>query len=250
MQAQGKIIEQTSLNAWPCLQQLHYDGWILRFANGYTRRANSVNPIYEGTLDVVTKITGCQEIYRRRQLTPVFKISPFAQPAELDDLLADLGYHRNAPTSVQLRALAGVPAPAATPGRQWSTPTAAWVKAFVHLNRISASQVPALQDILHNIVPETNFTVVQHQHQPVACGLAVLEGSYVGLFDLVTDPAQRQRGFGTELILGLLAWAKERGASTAYLQVMLNNEPAQKLYAKLGFEELYKYWYRLLPGSG
>ena len=110
--------------------------------------------------------------------------------------------------------------------------------------------MPALQNILHNIVPETNFTVVQHQQRPVSCGLAVLEGPYVGLFDLVTDPALRRRGFGTELILRLLAWAQERGASTAYLQVMLDNKPAQNLYARLGFEEIYQYWYRVLPGSG
>jgi GNAT superfamily N-acetyltransferase len=250
MKQQGKIIEETSLNAWPCLQQLHYDGWILRFANGYTRRANSVNPLYEGTLDVVTKIKGCQEIYHRRQLTPVFKISPFVQPPELDNLLADLGYRRNAPTSVQQQDLGAVPVPSNRSGQQWSTPTAAWVDAFVRLNRTPASQVPVLQDILQNIVPETNFSVVQHQQQPVSCGLAVLEGQYVGLFDLVTDPALRRRGFGTELILRLLAWALERGASTAYLQVMLNNKPAQNLYARLGFEEIYQYWYRVLPGSG
>lgn len=39
-------IAEISLNAWCSLQQNLDDGWILRFADGYTKRVNSVNPIY------------------------------------------------------------------------------------------------------------------------------------------------------------------------------------------------------------
>jgi len=43
-----RSVEERSLNAWPSLHQMLYDGWVLRFSNGYTRRANSVSPIYRG----------------------------------------------------------------------------------------------------------------------------------------------------------------------------------------------------------
>ena len=37
-------LEEVAMNAWPALQQMLFDGWIVRFAQGYTKRANSVHP--------------------------------------------------------------------------------------------------------------------------------------------------------------------------------------------------------------
>ena len=47
------------------------------------------------------------------------------------------------------------------------------------------------------------------------------------------------------LMMALLAWGVQRGAHTAYLQVMCSNEPALRLYERLGLVEKYWYWYRI-----
>lgn len=38
---------------------------------------------------------------------------------------------------------------------------------------------------------------------------------------------------------------RENGPKYSYLAVLLNNEPALKLYSKIGCSEIYKYWYRI-----
>jgi len=76
--------EQISLNAWPALQTIFYDGWILRFANGVTRRANSIIPLFESNLDIGEKIATCEDIYREHNLPAMYKMTVSVSPLNLD----------------------------------------------------------------------------------------------------------------------------------------------------------------------
>ena len=81
----------------------------------------------------------------------------------------------------------------------------------------------------------------------VGCGLSVLDGELLGIFDLVTDPLHRRRGYGAALMRELLGWGLDRGVRRAYLQVVKSNVAAAALYRKLGFTDAYQYWYRIRP---
>lgn len=238
-------IEEASLNAWPPLQQILYDGWLLRYANGYTRRANSVNPVYAGWLPVAEKIKRAEQFYNNRQLRPIFRLTPFVQPENLDQLLEQAGYSHAVLTSVQVLDLATMSPQMISVTRRWDSPDPEWIEAYVQMNGVAAANLPALRGILANIAPRRCFMLLLNQDQPVACGLGVLETGYVGLFDIVTDPAFRGQGLGAQLIGSILTWAKAQGAQQAYLQVMVDNTPALNLYRKLGFQEIYRYWYRV-----
>lgn len=66
----------------------------------------------------------------------------------------------------------------------------------------------------------------------------------MGLFDIATEAGRRRRGLAQRLIGHLLHWGALHGARRAYLQVEVRNEPARALYERLGFREVYRYWYR------
>ena len=56
---------------------------------------------------------------------------------------------------------------------------------------------------------------------------------------------KRGRGNGRRLTNALLQWGRQMGAQNAYLQVRAQNEGAQNLYAGIGFQEVYRYHYRV-----
>ena len=80
-------IETLSYNAWPAIHTLFFDGWIIRFANGYTKRANSVNPIYMSKKDVEHKISYCSDLFDQLKLNPVYKITAESFPTGIDQIL-------------------------------------------------------------------------------------------------------------------------------------------------------------------
>ncbi len=76
-----------------------------------------------------------------------------------------------------------------------------------------------------------------------ASGVAAYARDWVGFRSIEVSPAHRRDGLGLEIMAALLDWGAEQGASTAYLQVLGDNEPALRLYAGLGFRTHHAYRY-------
>jgi ribosomal protein S18 acetylase RimI-like enzyme len=82
----------------------------------------------------------------------------------------------------------------------------------------------------------------------MARGEAGVDGDWLGIHNLVVQPAYRRRGLAKAVLGELLAWGAERGAGTVWLHVQTDNEPALALYASLGFSTHHTCRY-LTPGG-
>jgi GNAT superfamily N-acetyltransferase len=240
-------IEEAGLNAWPAHQQLLYDGWLLRFADGYTKRANSVNPFYTARLEIGSKIEYCEALYQRVGLPPVFRLTPLA-PKGLDTTLEGRGYQVLHPTRVLTLDLEDWSDPGLAAVSVRELPLEQWMGVFSDVSGSLVAKQPAHAQILRNILNPYFCAVIEIDGKWVACGLGVQEGAWFGLFDIVTHPEHRRQGLSTALIAAMLDWARAQGARRSYLQVMESNQPALGLYAKLGYMDRYGYWYRVPEG--
>lgn len=237
------LFEELSMNAWPALQTMVYDGWILRFANGYTKRANSVLPLYDYQLPLNEKIDYCEEIYHRQGLPTVFKLTPSG--SLIDEVLEQRGYRRVDETAIRVVSLDGWKAVEndVTVETHFNRK---WVTSNFALSHITDERTLATAgQMLQNLRNKAIYVNKVVDGKVVSSGLGVMERGYVGLFDIIVEEACRQRGFGREIVTSLLNEASKSNSHHAYLQVVAGNKPAEHLYDTLGFREVYKYWYRV-----
>jgi GNAT superfamily N-acetyltransferase len=243
------------MKAWPALRELDWDGWVLRFSEGYTKRANSVNPVFGSSLDTGDKVAHCERLYQQEGLPCIFRLTPFALPPELDQLLERRGYRVIDPSLVLYLPLHGWKL-AGHPSQDLAIGTLeAWMEAYGRLTDQPPDQQGTHKAMLSSVPSSVRqpyqrlLASLERSGETVACALGVLEEDWFGLFDLVVARGQRRNGHGTALAISMLRWAQERGAAHAYLQVVQGNTPARALYAKLGFAEAYPYWYRVVGTS-
>ena len=237
-----KRIEEASLNAWPALQQTVYDGWVLRFSQGFTKRANSVNALCPSTIDTGQKIAFCEARYREQGLPPIFRITPFA-PADLDPMLEDGGYKKIDTTLVLHLDLGRCMVPLTEPLHEAIIDE--WLPIYCRLSNSSLDAHRVHREILETITGTHYLASLVVSGEPVSCALGVLEGGFFGLFDVVTALTRRNKGHATTLLSSMLGWACANGAAHAYIQVVETNAAARRLYGKLGYQEVYTYWYRI-----
>lgn len=244
-------LEEISGNGWTAPHQQMYDGWLVRYANGYTRRANSVYPLYRGNMSLTDKIAYAEQFYAQRGLPTVFKLTEAAEPPELDSALAECDYSVSGRTSVQVRALTGATLSHPIPAEMLDTrPYASrlWLDAVYEMNAVRPIYQPVLHDMLTKyLLMPSHFVLLWQETRVIAAALMVFERGYAGIFDVVVHPEWRARGVGRALMEYLLVAAQQSDAHTAYLQVAYENTRAWRLYERLGFHEEYRYWYREKP---
>jgi ribosomal protein S18 acetylase RimI-like enzyme len=233
-----RTLEQRAFAAWPALRTQHHDGWVLRFADGFTKRANSANALDASREAPETLVANIEAAYAAQGLPPIFRITPLADPA-IDATLAARDYRQQdhslvmtAPTDARCRA----PSIQAAP-----TPHAGWLDAFIATAEAAPQTHAKLAAVLDALVPQASFARIGS----AAFGMGVAQDGFVGIFEVLSAPGQRRQGHARRIVEHLMAWGADNGAHTAYLQVVANNAPAIALYRSLGFVPIYGYHYRL-----
>jgi GNAT superfamily N-acetyltransferase len=238
-------IEELMMNAWPSIQTMLYDGWIIRMANGYTKRANSINPIYSPERNVSEKIKYCENIYRKNNLPVIFKIVQCNEYKNIDQKLNNMDYEKIDLTSVQIHNnINGIKNinNEIIVNNYFSND---WKNCFYECNGINDSNlIKTIETMLGNIKLDIIAVHKKINGTSIGCGYGVIENGFVGLFDIIVNKEYRNKGYGKEIVEGILCQANEHGIEKAYLSVVDNNTFAKKLYGKIGFNEIYKYWYR------
>lgn len=237
-------LEEYTCRTWPALETIPYDGWLLRFADGCTNRANAVYPLYRSTYDIERKIAFVEQEYTARGLVPTFKITDAVIPPALDSTLAAAGYVLHEPSFVMSTALTDTPPAPDSPAKLAADFHDSWLDAYFDFQPSRSSQRDAYCRILTSPTGQRAYGTVEADGRIVAVGLGSRSRDHVGIYNMATHPDYRGRGYAGAIVGALLAHAYAYGARSASLSVLQTNEVAQRVYRRHGFEVAYAYHYR------
>jgi GNAT superfamily N-acetyltransferase len=230
------------LKAWPALTTQISGDWQARFANGFGRRSNSVNPLNANATFTGGQLQVFRQIYAAQALPVIVRV-PTLINSSVDNVLTREGFSAECECAVLCGALdetqsdAGVEINAA--------PTREWFDAMhAAQQRVNDHRLP-YEAIINAIALPSGFAVLRDNGEAVALAYAAIDGDLLCFESVVTFPHKRGKGYAKRLIAALLHWAKASGARMASLQVEVVNTPALSLYRKIGLAtELYRYHYR------
>lgn len=273
-------LENLCADAWPARVDRPLGAWRLRATGGFTGRANAALAVGDPGIPVPAALEVVRAFADEHGVAPRVHVpigSPWDRAAAREGWVLDAGHEAGAEVAVLVADVSRLAAAAPhddtaprnddadrrpgadavvlmdRPDAAWwalslgrdPTPDERWVlDPAGHVDAGGAASVTAGTGA---VVPEvrTAFGSVP--------GTGVIRAAVVGdhahLSRLAVRPQGRRTGVGTRLTAIAAAWACERGARWAVLQVALHNAEARPFYDAMGATEHHRYHY-LVPPDG
>lgn len=237
-------LERLLLAAWPARESADIQGWTALFDGGVTGRPNAVAPLaFHGKLgDAIVEV---QQHYHARDMRPTFRIARgHCVPFDLTENLIARGWKPDQETLVMTApieaALASLPSPQ---GVSLSPDYPPSVDAIIRETSASDAEYEERRGLAQRTPRPRSFAVIGSEPAAEAVGLCVIVEGQAGVFLMRTHPAHRRKGLARQILAALLRWARQEGATGAFLQVEASNAPAIALYRAAAFKSVYSYDY-------
>lgn len=237
-------LEAMALRAWPA-RDVHYDGaWQLRLTAGHpSKRLNSITVLDRSDIsDIEIRFEKAARRYAAFGRPVTLRETPLTPPALMEFLRAHEATAFDETIVMTLNLASFEPHNAIE--RLPSQDVGRFVEVSLALNPSEGLTKAGLAEVVTAIKPVHGFFISQTDDDvPLATGLCVHDFDMAGIEALAVAANVRRAGHGRSLTGSMLRWAKTRGARTAWLQVVAENEAALRLYEDFGFTEAYRYRY-------
>jgi N-acetylglutamate synthase len=246
-QASVEEVERLAALGWRAPDMQTLGDWLLRYAGGFTGRANSALSLGDPGAPLDQALEQVDDWYAERGLRGRLQVPDRGTP---NGLAAALDRHAwtTSPTVLVMTAelghvLRAVPARPEIEVRLDGEPDEAWLAGY----RQDGGELPAAARTLLANHPAAVFASVRDGARVIAIARAAVDDRWAGLFAVEVAPQHRGPGLASLVSAAALRWAGQRGARRTYLQVSAANTSATALYERLNYATHHTYTYRAAP---
>ena len=246
-------LERMAAAHWRGTEEEWLGGWLLRAAEGFTGRANSVLPLGDPGMPLDEALVAVTQWYRARGLPPMMAVpAPIAADSlaqGLDHLLSERKWlTRPGPAFVMLADLPlGIDLDGLRAGRDvlaGPEPDDAWAARYHYRGQ---DYLPPVARKVLTSAPEQSFVSIRDGNEVLAIARLSIADGWAGISAVEVHQDHRRQGLGGAITAAACLAAEQRGLSRVFLQVEVDNAAARALYARLGFRDSHRYHYRVAP---
>jgi hypothetical protein len=161
--------EERIVNAWPAPSTLMVEGWVVRFANGYSGRANSASPLKSGATLSEEALALIERLYAQATLPPCIRLTPLTASG-MARRLAARGY-RIRDRALGMVASLAEPSPSSAGMHIEPHATRGWIEAVAALQSPEKNDPEKLAAIVTGVRMPAAFATLAHDGAPVALGM-------------------------------------------------------------------------------
>lgn len=231
-------LDQICNLTWPAVENLENAGWLMRAADGITKRANSVLPLLadltsEQSASFKEKLTLAQKFYKNRGLPTIFQLAlPTWQV--LFEELQTLGARETMRANTMVTDLTG-PKPQIPAGFELVE------SAEASSDWLALQPTPGIEKILSGC--QATYLTITNNGETVAGARLAITQNWSSITRVFVREEFRGQGLGKVIVAAALAASSEQGATKAVLQVEASNTIAIGVYESLGFKFHHEYVY-------
>ena len=247
-----KKLQEILMNSWPAHHYYFLNGWIMRFTEGVTSRANSVFPLnYTGDPNNLERnIIFVEKAYQAYNLPAIFTIPDYFEPDNLDVKLIEHGYQQlGCITHTMIAPLQKLRNEIINDEFSYDFYSERVNKISSFLSKFSKRDLQA-QNVLNRlasriIIPQKRYIIAEYENKVVGTLMGVLDShGFLYIAEVLVDPDIRQQKIATSMFFKIInEWGIPNRAQRIWLQVEIENMEAMNLYTKLGLEKAYSYYY-------
>jgi GNAT superfamily N-acetyltransferase len=248
---------------WVAVDQEPLGSWLLRSADGYTGRANSVLTIGDPGMPIDEAISRSEQWYSDRGQPPMFQVTGptgFAIGEHpVGAALMARGYEVGGGRADWARVLVmtgpahGLPplAPGAPRVMVQDELTPEWLEAHSGGRPVvpgaTETVLTGSERQLFLSIRDGDAAGSHDSGRIVAIARLAMHPGWLGIFGMWVHPDHRRRGLARTLLSAVGRFAREHAIRAIYLQVSADNDPGIVLYEGLGFTVHHEYTYLTPP---
>jgi GNAT superfamily N-acetyltransferase len=240
-------LERIMVDGWPPVERAELGGWLLRAAEGFTGRANSVLPLGDPGVPLSAAVDYCESWYDGRGLRRLFCLfGPEGFAVDDDPLGRDLLARAYEPfrNTMVLTASTGalppeIPHTSGARVQLVATPSPAWWHAWAD----GDGTTPDVAGSVMGGSPDQLFASLEVNGTLVGVARLSFAHVWAGVSAVRVAPEHRRTGVAMQLMGALAEESRARRIRSMYAQVAQANPPSLRLFERLGFSVHHEYLY-------